>query len=256
MFNRNYSKTIEEIVIFIKTTLQSAGFEKVVIGVSGGVDSATALTLLVKVVGRYKIFPVILPFDAIHPQAMKDARVIINSLKIPEKNITKIDIQNVVDDIAGHDKNISLLRKGNIMSRVRMIYLYDIARKNKALVCGTENKTEYMLGYFTRYGDEASDFEPLRKLYKTEVRQLARYLGVPEKIIEKHPTAGLWPGQTDEEEFGFSYADADKVLHLSFNKKLTSDQVIKTSGIDEFIVKAVLARVKKNSFKHQVPLIP
>ncbi|OGK19832.1 hypothetical protein A3C23_03960 [Candidatus Roizmanbacteria bacterium RIFCSPHIGHO2_02_FULL_37_13b] len=256
MFNRDYKKKESEIVSFIQKTLKDAEVKKIVIGLSGGLDSSTCALLIKKAVGAINILPVILPYEDLHKGAIEDVKHIVSKLEIPAINVYKINIQKAVDAIVDNEKDMPVLRKGNIMSRVRMIYLYDLAKKHQALVCGTENKSEFLLGYFTRFGDEASDFEPLRQLYKTEVRQLARHIGVSKKIIEKHPTAGLWQGQTDEQEFGFSYADADQVLHLTFDKKLTPDQIIKTSGIDQLTVKKVLARVAKNSFKHDVPKVP
>jgi NAD+ synthase len=136
------------------------------------------------------------------------------------------------------------------MARVRMILLYDLAKKHNALVCGTENKSEYLLGYFTRFGDAASDFEPIQHLYKTQVYQLASSLGVPKNIIKKTPTAGLWHGQTDEGEFGFSYKEADEVLFYYYDKKLKLEE-IKNKGFKnaEKIIKFSL----KNSYKHHAP---
>ncbi|MBI2190192.1 MAG: NAD(+) synthase, partial [Candidatus Levybacteria bacterium] len=133
-----------------------------------------------------------------------------------------LSIKSIVDKLAktlGVQPLKDSIRLGNIMARVRMILLYDLAKKHQALVCGTENRSEYHLGYFTRFGDEASDFEPIRHLYKTQVYQLASYLGVPKTVIDKKPTAGLWAEQTDEGEFGFSYKEADPVLYLYFDKK-------------------------------------
>jgi NAD+ synthase len=137
------------------------------------------------------------------------------------------------------------LRRGNIMARMRMIAVYDLAKKLDALVCGTENKSEKYLGYFTRFGDEASDIEPLQHLYKTQVRRLVEYLQMPSIFLEKPPSAGLWQGQTDEQELGFSYEDADKALaELIDGTNENSDQLVKEK---------VHARVKSQHFKHEVP---
>jgi NAD+ synthase len=137
------------------------------------------------------------------------------------------------------------LRLGNIMARVRMIVLYDLAKKHQGLVCGTENKSEFLLGYFTRFGDEASDFEPIRHLYKTQILELAKHLNLPQKIISQTPTAGLWSSQTDEKEFGFTYQEADKVLDLYLNHKKTISPN----------AQKILSRVNKNSFKHHLPYL-
>jgi NAD+ synthase len=147
------------------------------------------------------------------------------------------------------------IRKGNLMARARMMILYDNAKKRKALVMGTENKSEYLLGYFTRFGDEASDIEPLRNLFKTQMYDLAKYLGVPEVILTKKPTAGLWEGQTDEGEFGFTYKEADEILSLSFDEKKSVDEIV-AAGFSKDIVDRVLSRVRGNDFKHRLPILP
>jgi len=135
-----------------------------------------------------------------------------------------------------------------------MILLYDLAKKLQALVLGTENKSEYLLGYFTRFGDEASDIEPVRHLYKTQVRQLALYLGIPRKIINKAPTAGFWLGQTDEKELGFTYEEADKILYLYFDLKKRKEEIEKI-GFKKETIKKVISRVKANDFKHKLPYV-
>ncbi|MBI3070280.1 MAG: NAD(+) synthase, partial [Candidatus Levybacteria bacterium] len=204
----NPEKEKKQIVQFIKQTLQKEGFQNVVIGVSGGVDSTTSLYLLKEAIPLKNIFPVHLYY--------------FNPDLEFEENAYHLSIKSIVDKLAktlGVQPLKDSIRLGNIMARVRMILLYDLAKKHQALVCGTENRSEYHLGYFTRFGDEASDFEPIRHLYKTQVYQLASYLGVPKTVIDKKPTAGLWAEQTDEGEFGFSYKEADPVLYLYFDKK-------------------------------------
>jgi NAD+ synthase len=136
------------------------------------------------------------------------------------------------------------------MARVRMVVLYDFAKKLKGLVCGTENRSEYCLGYFTRFGDEASDIEPLQHLYKTQVYELAKYLGVPQNIIDKQPSANLWGNQTDENELGFSYGEADPVLYLYFDKKIPIEDIEK-QGFGN--AKKIIDYAEKNSYKHNAP---
>lgn len=247
-------KTTKKIKRFIKDTVSRAGFKNVVIGLSGGVDSAICCVLAVEALGEKKVFVGLFPYGNLSQTGVDDAQLVIARLGISKKNITTIDIKPLVDTFIVSDSQMNQLRKGNIMARVRMILLYDLAKKYKALVLGTENRTEYLLSYFTRYGDEASDIEPIRQLYKTQVRQLARYLKIPDKIVNKAPTAGLWPGQTDEGEFGFSYIEADQILHLYVDLKRKEKGIIK-AGFSKRVVDRVLGRMKANDFKHKLPYV-
>lgn len=245
-------QTAEEIKNFIQATLHKTGFSRLVIGLSGGVDSATSFILAAQAIGAANIFVGLFPYGDLNREGMIDAKLILETLNTPKENVTTVDIQPLIDPIIALGSKMSELRKGNIMVRLRMILLYDLAKKYNALVLGTENRTEHLLGYFTRFGDEASDIEPIRHLYKTQVKQLAQSIGVPQKIINKPPTAGMWQGQTDEGEFGFSYDEADKVLTLKFDQKLTDEQIIR-EGLGRELVEKVLARVGKNEFKHRLP---
>lgn len=248
-------KSASEIVLFLKSSFQKAGFSRAVIGLSGGVDSATSCALAVRALGSDKVFPLILPYGSLNPEGAQGARAIASWLQIPRGNWVEIDIKSAVDAIVALDPAMDSVRRGNVMARVRMIFLYDQAKIRKALVVGTENKTEHLLGYFTRFGDEASDIEPLRNLYKTQVYELARHLGVPQAILDEKPTAGLWEGQTDEEEFGFTYAQADEILHRFVDKRESKEAII-SAGYSEKTVDAVLSRMWTNAFKHHVPIVP
>jgi NAD+ synthase len=263
---RNAKFKSEEIVQWMADTVRSAGFEKVVIGLSGGIDSALSATLAVRALGKDNVYPVLLPYKDMHTQAVVDAQKVITFLEIPQGHVTTITITQSVDTtVKTIQDSVRLparqeltiqedVRRGNVMARVRMIYLFDLAKKLGALVCGTENRTEHYLGYFTRFGDEASDIEPIRSLYKTQVWEMAKELGVPSEIITKAPTAGLWEGQTDEGELGFSYEDADKVLSYYFDEHFSPEEIIK-KGISESVVSKVLERVKQNDFKHNIPYL-
>lgn len=248
----NPSETEKQIVSFIKETAGRTGFSRMVLGLSGGIDSAVVCCLAVSALGNKNVLPILLPYGKLNEKAKEDARLVIESLQIPSSNITTLDIQKIVDQFVGSDFGTDKLRKGNVIARVRMTCLFDLAKKYRALVLGTENKTENLLGYYTRFGDSASDIEPLVHLYKTQVRQLAAYLKIPEKIISNIPTAGLWQGQTDEGEFGFSYDLADRILFYFFDRKLKEEEIIK-KGISEETVNKVLERFKANSFKHKLP---
>ncbi len=252
MFNNlleiNPAEEEKKIVAFLKKTFTEQKIEKVVIGISGGVDSATSLYLVSKVIAPENIIAIHLPyFNEIDP----DVKVIEESLGI---RTTKISINNFVDDMFSRLEipKEDLVRRGNIMARVRMITLFDFAKKNNALVIGTENRSEYQLGYFTRFGDEASDVEPLQHLYKTQVYELARYLGLPKSIIDKPPSANLWNDQTDEGEFGFTYAEADPVLYLYFDKK---NPVWTIESMHQGARK-IIKFAEKSKFKHEVPYHP
>lgn len=248
------AKTEGQITLFLQKTREKTGFKHLVIGVSGGIDSAVSLFLAVKAYGADFIHPVLLPFGDLYSEGFKNAESVVQKTGIKEENVIKIDIKNAVESITNSDGGMDKLRKGNVMVRLRMVYLYDLSKKYRALVLGTENRTEFLLGYFTRFGDEASDIEPLRHLYKTEVRQLAEYLDIPKTIIEQKPTAGLWEGQTDEGEFGFSYREADSILNFYVDLKKSKEEIV-AAGFKQKTVERVLARLSDNSFKHRLPFI-
>jgi NAD+ synthase len=279
---------IQKITNFIQDTYQAQGFTQAVIAVSGGVDSALSLTLLSKALPPENIHPIFLPYQ---DQSTAMAQEICQFNHVPRSNWSEINIEPCVTacaqqlGLAGgkeggsgavsiesaevsiepaeegeereeHEERGQLerLRLGNIQARCRMIAVFDLAKKLSALVCGTENKTERMLGYFTRFGDGASDLEPIVHLFKTEVWELARYLNLPGKFIEQAPSAGLWPGQTDEQELGFSYEQADQVLQ-ALEEGHGGE---KPAELDELevapeVVERIKQRVADNKFKHLVP---
>ncbi len=241
----------KKITTFIKDTLKEQRLKKTIITASGGIDSTTVLYLLKKAVDLDNILVAHLPYFSLG-EKMKSFFL---NLGIFKSNIFIIPIKKIADQFQiklkiKNESYFNQVRLGNIMARIRMTIVYDLAKKYKALVCGTENKSEYYLGYFTRFGDEASDIEPIRHLYKTQVYQLANYLGVPKNIINQPPTAGLWLGQTDEKELGFSYNEADLILYLYFDKKLSLTEIKKRgfSNADKVITYAL-----KNRFKHDTP---
>ncbi|OGH28905.1 MAG: NAD(+) synthase, partial [Candidatus Levybacteria bacterium RIFCSPHIGHO2_12_FULL_39_9] len=221
----NPSTETVRITAFIKGVLKKQKFKNVVIGLSGGIDSAVSLTLLEKSIPQEDIFVAHLYYFESQINSLKP---LLQKLNIPEKNILNISIQNAVDELK---KILNIpdgdrIRLGNVMARIRMTMLYDLAKKNNALVLGTEDKSEFLLGYFTRFGDEASDIEPIRHLYKTQVYQLAEYLGVPKNVLKQKPSPGLWNGHTAEKELGFSYEEADNVLHLYFDQKKIIGEIV------------------------------
>lgn len=251
----NGAHTADRLIQFVRSSFTQTEFTRAVIAISGGVDSATSLALAVRAIGASNIYPLLLPCGRLNTQDVLDAMSLIEHLQIPVRNITRVDIKPVVDQLTRTESGMDNIRRGNIMARTRMIVAYDQAKKREALVVGTENKTEHLLGYYTRFGDEASDIEPLRNLYKTQVYELARFLSIPESILEKAPSAGLWPGQTDEGEFGFTYKDADEILSALVDEKKTIDQVVE-SGFDRSVVEKVYNRMQSNEFKHHLPFLP
>lgn len=248
----------EKIKSFLEKEVRERGFTKVMIACSGGIDSTVVAYLCVKALGKTNVCPLLLPFGNLSNEETIDAQLALGFLSIPQEHIVTIDIKRMVESFTTSlrigDKKIDNVRMGNIMARARMICLYDQAKKRKALVVGTENKSEHLLGYYTRFGDEASDIEVIRHLYKTQVIQLAAYLGVPKKIIIKPPTANLWLGQTDEGQFGFSYAQADPILWGLYDKKMSMEELVR-HGIKKELIEKVKLWIKANSFKREVPIV-
>lgn len=257
----NAKKEVDSIVKLIKETLDERKFEYAVLACSGGVDSSVALSLSVQALGKDRVFPLLLPYGSLNENGSKDANDLIQKMGISQDQTETVDITPAVNSFAtmlglnytqamSHHESIRL---GNIMVRCRMIAVFDRAKKHHALVIGTENKSEHLLGYFTRFGDEASDIEPIRHLYKTQVYQLAVELGLPQAIVAKAPTAGLWPGQTDEGQFGFTYADADQILYALYDQKKPIAEVVGL-GFSKDVVQKVSTWAKTNWFKHELPI--
>lgn len=245
-------KEEKRITTFLEKTLRKTGFEKLIIGLSGGIDSATSLYLVRKALPAKNIFIAHLYYFKPQTTVIKQ---VCSNLQIPSQNQYILSIKKPVDELTriletNNQLQDGRMRVGNIMARVRMIMLFDLAKKHNALVCGTENKTEHLLGYFTRFGDAASDIEPITHLYKTRIYQLARYLKIPQEIISAKPSAGLWSGQTDEGEFGFSYHEADQVLCLYFEKKQSAEKIEKLGHEN---ARKIINFALQNSFKHDTP---
>jgi NAD+ synthase len=245
-------RTVRSMLVqFIKDELNNAGFSKAVIGLSGGIDSAVSTYLAAEALGAKNVHTVMMPYRSSSPESKADAELVVNDLGVQSQ---LIEITPMVDPLFESQKITDNLRKGNIMARQRMIILYDLSQKVNALVIGTSNKTESMLGYGTLFGDMACAVNPLGDLYKTHIWALAEELGIPKKIISKKPTADLWQGQTDEGELGFSYREADRLLYFMIDERRT-DKELEAMKFPKDFIATVRRKVRINQFKRRPPLI-
>jgi NAD+ synthase len=246
---RQDTQRIEE---FIREYCQKSGFNKLILGLSGGIDSALSAALAVRAVGKENVHALMLPSRDSNPDSEGDAIIVAKALGI------KYEIREIgflVEDYFSHtEKKASALRIGNWKARCRMMLLYDLSAKLNALVVGTSNRTELLVGYFTQHGDGACALEPIGHLYKTEVRQMAQYLGLPQCVIDKAPTADLWEGQTDEAELGITYPELDEILYLlteeSINIHASENLPYPKSSFEH-----VLKLMKSSEYKRKLPPI-
>lgn len=236
---------------FIRSEIQRAGFSHAVVGLSGGIDSSLSCYLAVEALGPENVLAVRMPYESSSPDSLKHAQWVIDALGV--QSLT-IPITEMVEPLFERFPDAGPVRRGNVMARARMIVLYDQSESFGGLVVGTGNKTEILLGYTTLYGDSACALNPLGDLYKTQVRQLARAMHVPQAIVEKPPSADLWIGQTDEGELGFTYAEVDQLLYLLVDQRYSPDECV-VAGFSEHFVRAVVKRVQNNHFKRVLPPI-
>ncbi|MCL2032890.1 MAG: NAD+ synthase [Methanomassiliicoccaceae archaeon] len=235
------NEDVDSIVRFINDVVKKAGCKGLIVGTSGGLDSAVTTKLCIKAIGAENVLSIFMPSVITPPADYIQTRELSRAWGVDYK---VIDVQPAINTFTGMlFSNVEApLEKGNISARCRMIILYNRAKKLDYLVAGTSNRSEYMMGYFTKFGDGASDIMPIIDLYKTQVRQIAELVGVPKDIIEKVPTAGLWEGQTDEEEMGITYRDLDLVLNgITFG--LSDEQISEDVGINISKVSEVRERV-------------
>ncbi|MDH4141045.1 MAG: NAD+ synthase [Chloroflexota bacterium] len=236
---------------FIKAQLQQAGFERAVLGLSGGIDSALVAYLVTEAIGAERLLCVLMPYRTSAPASRADAEEVVRRLGCASE---LVEISPMVDAFYGPDTDASALRRGNFMARMRMAVLYDRSVTSGGLVVGTGNKTEGLIGYTTLYGDNACAFNPIGDLYKSQVRQLAAAMGVPDRIIRKAPSADLWPGQTDEAEAGFSYPELDRLLFWRIDQRRSVDEVVALGFARELVDRAD-RMVAGSEFKRQMPPI-
>jgi len=239
------------IVEFIRGQLRQAGFEKLVLGLSGGIDSALVAYLSAEAIGAERLLCILMPYRTSSEASLVDARSVVDALGCASE---VVDISPMVDAYFATDPDATPLRRGNYMARQRMAVLYDRSVTWGGLVVGTGNKTESLIGYTTLFGDSACAFNPIGDLYKSQVRQVSHDIGVPEVIIRKAPSADLWPGQTDETEAGFSYPQLDRLLFWRIDKRRSVDEVV-ALGFDRAMIERVDRMVAGAEFKRQVPPI-
>jgi NAD+ synthase len=236
---------------FIRNQLRQAGFDRAVLGLSGGIDSALVAYLAAEAIGAERLLCVLMPYRTSSPDSRADAEAVVTRLGCASE---LVDISPMVDGYFGSESDAAALRRGNFMARMRMSVLYDRSVTWGGLVVGTGNKTESLIGYTTVFGDSACAFNPVGDLYKSQVRQMAEAIGVPDAIIRKAPSADLWPGQTDETESGFSYPVLDRLLFWLIDKRRSIDEVV-ALGFDRALVERVDRMVAGAEFKRQVPPI-
>lgn len=243
---------VEDILVnFLKEEANKVGFSKVVLGLSGGIDSALVAYLAAKAFGPENVLGILMPYKTSSKESVDHAKLVVEDLRIKSK---LIEITPMVEPYFQMNPDMDGLRKGNRMARERMCILFDYSAKEKALVLGTSNKTEMLLGYSTQFGDAASAINAIGDLYKTQVWELSKHMGVPQPLIDKKPSADLWEGQTDESELGFSYKLADEILFSLIDEREKKDEIIK-KGYPEDVVNKVIWKIKMSQYKRKLPLI-
>jgi NAD+ synthetase len=244
------SLTTDWLVQFIREEMRQRGFDKAVIGLSGGVDSAVTTYLAARALGAKNVIAVRMPYRTSSPASLEHAQLVIEALGIRSDTI---DITPAVNGYLEHVPDADAARRGNVMARMRMITLFDLSAKYRAIPLGTGNKTERLFGYFTWHADDSPPINPLGDLFKTQVWALARHLGVPGVIVDKPPSADLVVGQTDEGDFGISYARADDLLNWLLSGYSAADLV--AQGFDESEVALVVRRVESTHWKRRLPTV-
>ncbi|MEP0828679.1 MAG: NAD+ synthase [bacterium] len=248
----NEPETAATLEKFLSEKLNRSGLSGYIIGLSGGIDSSLSAAIAVRAVGPQKVLGLILPYSRSQRESESDARRFADKFQIRTQ---KIDITPMIDAYFGNIDAADPVRAGNKMARERMSILFDKASQYNCLVLGTSNRTEICLGYGTWYGDVACSVNPLGMLYKSQVRQLAKYYQIPDTIISKPPTADLWPGQTDEGELGLEYDKVDRLLFLLIEKQIRDRKALNAAGFDDRFIDRTLRLLNKSYFKRHLPEI-
>ncbi len=251
----NPDHAVQMLAIFIESEVHRTGLKRAVLGLSGGVDSALSTYLAVRALGAENVHVVLMPYRSSSAESVSDAMAVVNDLKL---SYEKFEITAAADAFFAQTEAASgemdRMRRGNALARLRMVTLYDRSQARSALVIGTSNKTESLLGYTTIYGDNASAINPLGDLYKTQVWQLSKFLGVPEQIVSKPPSADLWPGQTDETELGVTYEKVDELLFYMVDFREKDEQLI-ARGFDPEFIRTIRTKIQRMQYKRSLPLI-
>ncbi|MFN2464506.1 MAG: NAD+ synthase [Candidatus Dormibacteria bacterium] len=236
---------------FLSNETHRVGFSRVILALSGGVDSAVVAALAVRALGAENVIGICMPYRLSNPRSLEDATVVAHQLGI---RLEVIDITPQVDAYFERFPDASAGRRGNKMARERMTIAYDFSMAENALVVGTSNKTELLLGYGTIFGDMASALNPVGDLYKSQLWQLAAHVGLPGSVVTKPPSADLWEGQSDEQELGFAYAQVDRLLYHAVDLRMNRAELIERGHDGEF-VDSVMRRVRVNQYKRRLPVI-
>lgn len=247
----NLKEVHNELVEFLRESFKKAGFSKAVLGLSGGIDSALVAYLLRDALGKENVLAIMMPYKSSNPDSLNHAKLVVEDLEINSKTI---EITDMIDAYFKNEKEATSLRMGNKMARERMSILFDYSSKENALVVGTSNKTEIYLGYSTQFGDSACALNPIGDLYKTNIWDLSRYLKIPDELIEKKPSADLWEGQTDEQEMGLTYKEADQVLYRMLEENKKVEEVL-AEGFNKDLVDNIVRRMNRSEYKRRMPLI-
>ena len=247
----NLKEVHNELVEFLRESFKKAGFSKAVLGLSGGIDSALVAYLLRDALGKENVLAIMMPYKSSNPDSLNHAKLVVEDLGINSKTI---EITEMIDAYFKNEKEASSLRMGNKMARERMSILFDYSSKENALVVGTSNKTEIYLGYSTQFGDAACALNPVGDLYKTNIWDLSRYLKIPNELIEKKPSADLWEGQTDEQEMGLTYKEADQVMYRLLEENKTVEEVL-AEGFNKDLVDNIVRRMNRSEYKRRMPLV-